>query len=78
MLHVDEKKSHIWWDRFEIHLTNAFSILDRNAGCQVHTDEMKLLLLNKKVRAYFLTIMKTNLEMQMNMVPINIAYSSAL
>ena len=39
---------------------------------------MKLCILKNKVREYFLTIINTNLDMQMNMLPMNITYSSAL
>ena len=39
---------------------------------------MKLLMLNNKVKSYFFVAMKTNKEMQMNMVPINMTYSLAL
>ena len=73
-----EKKPHMWWDRFDILLTDAFEVLDNNSGYEVHTYEMKLCILNNKVREYFLTIINTNLDMQMNMLPMNITYSSAL
>ena len=73
-----EKPPHMWWDRFEVRLTNAFAIIDKDAGRQVHTDEMKLRMLNSKVRADFLVAMKTNIEMQMNMQPMQMTYESAL
>ena len=43
-----EKKPHMWWDEYEIRLTNAFAIVDRDAGRHVHTDKSKLRLLNEK------------------------------
>ena len=51
MLYAGEKPPRTWWDEFEIRLTNAFAIIDKDARRQVHTDEMKLRLLNKKIRA---------------------------
>ena len=69
-----EKKPHMWWDIFGIHLNNTFAVLDKNTGRQFHTDEMKLCLLKKKVGTYFLTFMKTNLYIHMNIVPMNITY----
>ena len=78
MFYAGEKPPHMWWDEFEVRLTNAFAIVDKDAGRQVHTDEMKLRLLNKKVRADFLATMKTHIEMQMSMVPMNMTYAGAL
>ena len=68
----------MWWDEFQIRLTNVFAIVGKDAGHQVHTDESKLRLLNKKIRADFLTTMNTTGEMQMSATPITITYSSAL
>ena len=44
----------------------------------VHTDEMKLCLLNRKIKADFLSTMKTNIEMQMNMTPMPVTFANAL
>ena len=68
----------MWWDEFEVRLTNAFALVDKDAGRQVHTDEMKLRMLNKKVKADFLNSMKTNIEMQMNMIPMTMSFVSAM
>ena len=77
--YAGEKKPHRWWDEFEVRLTNAFAlVLDKDAGQQVHTDEMKLHMLNKKVKADFLSSMKTNIEMQMNMIPMTMSFVSAM
>ena len=78
MFYAGEKPPHMWWDEFEIRLTNAFAVVDKEAGRQVHTDEMKLRLLNRKIRADFLSTIKTHIEMQMTMVPMVVTYASAL
>ena len=36
------KPPHIWWYRFEVRIANAFSVSDKDAGGQVHIDEMNL------------------------------------
>ena len=64
--------------KFEVKLTNAFSVLDKNSDHHVHTDVMKLMMLNSKIRANFLVAMKTNIEMQMNMQPMVMTYTSTL
>ena len=78
MFYAGAKPPHIWWDEFEIRLTNAFAVVDKEAGRQVHMDEMKFRLLNRKVRADFLSTIKTHIEIQMTMVPMVVTYASAL
>ena len=78
LFYLGEKKPHMWWDEFEVRLTNAFAILDKDAGRQVHTDDMKLRMLNSKIRADFLHNMKTNVQMEMNKTPTTMTYASAL
>ena len=53
-------------------------IFDKDAGCQVHTEESKLRLLNERVCTEFLTTMKMTIEMQMSATPMTMTYSSAL
>ena len=47
-------------------------------GRQDHTNYRKLRMLNNKVKTDYLVTIKTNIEMQMNMVPMNMIYSTAL
>ena len=68
----------MWWEKIEVKLTNAFSVIDKNSGCQVHTDVMKLRMLNSKIRADLLVEMNTNIDMQMNMKPMVMTYTSTL
>ena len=49
--YAGKKKPHMWWDEFEIRMTNAFAIDDKDVGSQVHTDKSKLRLLNKNIRS---------------------------
>ena len=73
-----KKQPHAWWDKFEVKLTNTFSVIDTNAARQFHTDVIKLRMINSKLRADFLVAMKTNIEMQINMQPIVMIYTSTL
>ena len=68
----------MWWDKFEVKSTYAFVVIDKNTGHQVHTDVMKLRMLNSKVRADFIVAMKTNIDMKMSMQPMVMTYTSAL
>ena len=56
------------WDRFEVSITNSFTVTNKDAGTQVHTDKMKIQLLKSKVKTDVLVSMKRNIGMQMIMV----------
>ena len=73
-----ENPPHMWWDKFEVKLTNTFSVIDKNAGRQVHTDVMKFMMLNSKIRADFLVSMKIYINMQINMQPMVMTHTSTL
>ena len=66
------------WVKFTVKLTNAFSVIDKNTGCQVHSDVIKLRMLNSKVRADFLVEMNTSIEIQINTQPMVMRYTYAL
>ena len=53
-----------------------FQLLIKMQVCQVHTDVIKLGILNSKIIADFLVAMKTNLEIKMNMQPMVMKYTS--
>ena len=53
-------------------------IVDTYAGRHVNTDESKLDMLNKKICADFLIIIKKNIDTQMNNTPMTMTYSYAL
>ena len=73
-----EKLPHLWWDKFEVKLTNAFEVIDKNVDHQFHTVVKKLRILNSKIRYEFPVSMKTNKEMQMNMQPMVMKFTSTL
>ena len=76
MFCVGKNKPRMWWGEFEIRLTNTFVTVDKDAGRQVHTDKSKLSLLNKEIRAEFLTTTKTTIDTQMSVIPMTMTYSS--
>ena len=73
-----ENPPHMWWDRFEVKLSNNFAVIDKYAGRQVHSDVMKLRIINSKVRADFLVAMNMNIKMQMNAQHMVMTYTHAL
>ena len=78
MFYEGEKKPHMWWEEFETRLTVAFAQLDKYERKQVHSDEAKLKLLNKKVQADFLQIVRNGIELEMTKMPMIMTYNIAL
>ena len=73
-----EKKSHMWWDEFEKRLTHAFTMLDRDEGRSVYSDEMKLRMLNQKINVDFLQPMKSAISIELTRNPVTMTYNQAL
>ncbi len=78
MFYAGEKKPHMWWEEFETRLTVAFAKLDKYEGRQVHSDEAKLRLLNRKVQADFLQMVRNGIELEMTKTPMIMTYNIAL
>ena len=51
----------MWWEEFEKQLTKAFAIYDKKENRQVHSDEMKLRILCKKINADFYRVLEPGL-----------------
>ena len=51
----------MWWYRFEVSTTNEFSLIDKDAERGVHTNELKLRMLNKKIKSDFVVAMKMDI-----------------
>lgn len=54
---------------FESCFTVAFAVLDKHESRQVHSDEAKLRLRNKKIQADFFQIVRNSIELDMTIVP---------
>ena len=78
LFYLGEKYPSMWWDEFETRLTNAFAIIDKDAGRRVYTNDAKLRMLNNKIRADFLLTMKTSIDMEMNKVPMTMTFEAAM
>ena len=55
----------MWWDEFEKILTHAFTVLDKNEGRSVYSDEMKLCMLTQKINMDFLLPMKSAINVEL-------------
>ena len=78
LFYTGEKRPRMWWDEFEVRLTNAFATIDKDAGRAIYTDDGKLRKLNQKIRADFLVTMKSQVQMEMTKVPSSMNYNLAL
>ena len=54
LLYQGENPPQMWWDEFEKRLNTAFATYDKTEGRAVYSDEMKLRILCRKVKADFL------------------------
>jgi uncharacterized membrane protein YgcG len=73
-----EKRPHMWWERFELLLNETFTIYNKREGRIVHSEDMKLRILCRKVTADFLQVAKSAIQLQLAQVPLNITYDDAL
>ena len=78
LFYLGEKPPIMWWDEFERRLTRAFVIIDKKEKRQVYSDEMKLRILMKKVRADFLGNAKTSVQLKLIEVPVVFTYENAI
>ena len=68
----------MWWRHFEHELTTAFTTFDLKEARQVHSNEMKLRILNKEVAADFLQSAKAAIKAELTRVPMAMTYELAL
>ena len=73
-----EKRPHMWWERFELLLNETFTIYNKREGRVVHSEDMKLRILCRKVTADFLQVAKSAIQLQLAQVPLTITYDDAL
>ena len=78
LFYSGEKPPHMWWDEFERQLTDAFNTYDRLERRAVHSDAMKLRILNRKILADFLQTTKASINLELARVPITMTYENAL
>ena len=78
LFYSGEKPPHMWWDEFERQLTDAFNTYDRLEKRTVHSDAMKLRILNRKILADFLQATKASINLELARVPVTMTYEKAL
>ena len=78
LFYNDEKNPHVWWDKFENELTSASTAYDLKERRQVHSNEMKLRILIKKIDADFLMHTKSSIKVELSRIPLTVTYEIAL
>ena len=73
LFYVVKKNSHMWCDEFERQLKDAFNTYDCHERRNVHSDNQKLCILNRKDNAEILQDAKesTNLDLEKTLVTLN-------
>ena len=49
LFYSGEKKPHMWWDEFERQLTDAFNTYNRLEKRSIHSNNMRLHILNRNI-----------------------------
>ena len=78
LFYSGEKKPHMFWEKFERLLNEAFQTYDRREGREVHSNDMKLRILTRKIDADFLAQTKASVGLELSKVPITLTYEEAL
>ena len=78
LFYSGDKNPHMWWDKYERQLTDAFNTYDRNEKRSVHSDNQKLRMLNIKINAEFLQATKSSINLELARTPDNLSYDNAL
>ena len=75
---LGENKAHMWWDEFETQLTgelNYYYCLEKRG---VHSNDMRLRILNRKILAGFLKATKASINLELTKTSVMITYENAL
>ena len=64
----------MWWSKFENELTTTFTTYYLKEGRVVHSNEMKLRILAKKVNADFLQSSKAAIKVELTRIPMTMTY----
>ena len=78
LFYSGENKPHMWWEKFERQLTYAFNTYGRLNKRIVHSNDMILRMLNRKILADFLQATKASIKLELFKTPVTITYESAL
>ena len=78
LFYSGDKNPHMWWDEFEIQLTDAFNTYDRLEKRSVHSDNQKLRMLNIKINAGFLQATKSYINLELARTPVNLSCDDVL
>ena len=78
LFYSGEKRPNMWWSLFEQRLEEAYTIYDKNENRSVHSENMKLRTLCKKITADFLQSTKSAIQIELARVPMTITYEEAL
>ena len=68
----------MWWDKFERQITDAFNTYDRLEKRSVHSNNMRLRILNRKILADLFQATKSSIKLELTKTPVTITYENAL
>ena len=68
----------MWWEEFKTRITVTFAIIDRNEYMQVYSNLEKLPIINRNIKADSLEVARTNIEIELEKLPITLTCGTDL
>ena len=78
LFYSGEKFPHMYWEKFEQHLTHTFTVYAKVEDEQVHSQNMKLRILLNKIKADFLVHAKAGINIELIKTPMTMTYEQTL
>ena len=78
LFYSGDKKPHMWWDKLEVYLTDAFNTYDWHETSSVYSDTQKLRMLKSKINAKFIQATKSYINLELSRTLVNLSYDNAL
>ena len=68
----------MWWEEFERHITYAFNTYKYLEKRRIHSNDMRLHILNRKILVDFIQATKASINLDLVKTPVTITYEDAL
>ena len=78
LFYSGENKPHMWWDGFERQITDEFNTCGRLKKRSIHSNGMRLRILNRNILADLLQATKSSINLESAKTPVTIAYENTL
>ena len=78
LFYAGEKRPQMWWAKFEMELTKAYSTVDKTAGGMVHNDQSKLRKLQQRIKVEWMQLTKETINARLMDIPMTMTFGQAI